>query len=46
MPTEQEGVVQVKHPLELLAEEQKMGLDHPSYYPKSKKKQNQGGDNV
>jgi hypothetical protein len=31
-----------KHPAELVQEELKMGLDHPSYYKPKKKKQNQG----
>jgi len=41
MQTEGEAK-QEKRPAELLSEELKMGLDHPSYYPKKKKKQNQG----
>jgi hypothetical protein len=40
--TEEEVSVKVEHPAELLREELKMGLDHPSYRFGKKKKQNQG----
>jgi len=32
----------MKYPMELLQEELKMGLDHPSYYEPKKKKQPKG----